>query len=75
MESRTERALGKRRRDTPSWLVRANEISRTLCTGGSQSDLLAWPKIWSISGVSEVVGTSCTENKKRAALLVVRRML
>ena len=68
------RAIGKRRRDTPNWPVLANAISRTLCTKGLQSDFLAWPRIWSVSGVSELVGTSYTENRKRAALLVVRRL-
>jgi hypothetical protein len=42
-----------------------------LCTKGLQSDFLAWPKIWSGSGVSELAGTSYTENRRRAALLVM----
>jgi hypothetical protein len=29
-----------------------------------RSDLLAWPRIWSVLGVSKLVGTSYTENRK-----------
>src|SRR6516225_8626707 len=65
-ERSKHRAIERRRRDTPNWPVLANAISRTLCTRGLRSDLLAWRKIWSVSGVSELVGTSCTENRKRA---------
>ena len=58
------RAIGKKQRDTPNWPVLANAISRISCTKGLQSDLLAWRRIWSVSGVSEFVGTSYTENRK-----------
>jgi hypothetical protein len=69
------RAIGKRQRDTPNWPVQANAILPTLFTKGSQSDSPASPRIWSVSGVSELVGTSYTENRKRVALLVVRCQL
>src|SRR6516164_6720955 len=58
------RAIGKKQRDTPNWPVLANSTSRTLRAKGLQSDLLAWPRIWSVLGVSEFVGTSYTENRK-----------
>ena len=41
-----------------------NSTSRTLRAKGLQSDLLAWPRMWSVLGVSEFVGTSYTENRK-----------
>ena len=58
------RAIGKKQRDTPNWPVLANSTSRTLRAKGLQSDLLAWPRMWSVLGVSEFVGTSYTENRK-----------
>jgi hypothetical protein len=63
-EQSKHRAIEKKQRDTPNWPVLANAISRTLCTKGLQSDLLAWPRIWSVSGVSELVGASYTGNRK-----------
>jgi len=41
-----------------------NSTLRTLRAKGLQSDLLAWPRIWSVLGVSEFVGTSYIENRK-----------
>jgi hypothetical protein len=45
-----------------------------LCTKGLQSDFLAWPRIWSVSGASELAGTSYTENRTHAALITVRQL-
>jgi hypothetical protein len=62
-ERSKHRAIGKKQRDTLNWPVLANAISRTSCTKGLQSDLLASPRIWRVSGVSEIVGASYTENR------------
>ena len=72
-ERSEHRAIGKKQRDTPNWPILANAISRALCTKGLRSDLLAWPRIWSVSGVSELVGASYTENRKacRSRLIFV----
>jgi hypothetical protein len=63
-ERSKHRAIGKKQRDMPNWPVLANAISRALSTKGLQIDLLAWPRIWSVSGVSEFAGTSYTEDRK-----------
>jgi hypothetical protein len=63
-ERSKHRAIGKKQSDTLNWAVLANAISRTLYTRGSRSDLLASPRIWSVPGVSEIVGASYTENRK-----------
>jgi hypothetical protein len=40
------RAIEEKQRNTRSWPVPANAISRTSCSGDSQSDMLGWPRIW-----------------------------
>jgi hypothetical protein len=63
-EQSKHKAIGKKQRDTHDWPVLANSTSRALRAKGLQSDLLAWPRIWSVLGVSEFVDTSYTENRK-----------
>jgi hypothetical protein len=44
-----------------NWRVLADATSRPLCTKSFPSDFRGWPRIWSISGVSDLVGTFYTE--------------
>jgi hypothetical protein len=64
-ESRAEQAQGYRK-EAERYAELASSGQRDITNfvrKGLQSDLLAWPRIWSVLGVSEFVGASYTENQ------------